>query len=71
MDRPSTTAEPAVAECPNPASIARGIGIRVTHAVSIAAPVHEVWPWLAQIGQDRGGFYSYEWLLHPAAPAWR
>jgi hypothetical protein len=21
-----------------------------------------VWPWLAQIGQDRGGFYSYEWL---------
>jgi hypothetical protein len=22
----------------------------------------EVWPWLAQLGQDRGGFYSYEWL---------
>ena len=21
-----------------------------------------MWPWLAQIGQDRGGFYSYEWL---------
>ena len=21
-----------------------------------------VWPWLAQLGQDRGGFYSYEWL---------
>jgi hypothetical protein len=21
-----------------------------------------VWPWLAQIGQDRGGFYSYDWL---------
>ena len=21
-----------------------------------------VWPWLAQIGQDRAGFYSYEWL---------
>ena len=21
-----------------------------------------VWPWLAQIGQDRGGFYSYAWL---------
>lgn len=33
-----------------------------TRAVTIAAPADEVWPWLAQIGQDRGGFYSYEWL---------
>jgi hypothetical protein len=33
-----------------------------TRAVTINAPVEEVWPWLAQIGQDRGGFYSYEWL---------
>jgi hypothetical protein len=37
-------------------------GIEITHAVTIEAPVEEVWPWLAQIGQDRGGFYSYEWL---------
>ena len=21
-----------------------------------------MWPWIAQIGADRGGFYSYEWL---------
>jgi hypothetical protein len=21
-----------------------------------------VWPWLAQLGQDRAGFYSYDWL---------
>jgi hypothetical protein len=28
----------------------------------IDAPVEEVWPWLAQLGQDRGGFYSYQWL---------
>lgn len=33
-----------------------------TRAVSIAAPAEEVWPWLAQVGQDRGGFYSYVWL---------
>ena len=33
-----------------------------TRAVTIEAPVSEVWPWLAQVGQDRGGFYSYEWL---------
>ena len=33
-----------------------------THAITIDAPVAEVWPWLVQIGRDRGGFYSYAWL---------
>ena len=33
-----------------------------TRAVTIEAPPEQIWPWLAQIGQDRGGFYSYEWL---------
>jgi hypothetical protein len=37
-------------------------GSQTTRAVTVNAPVEEVWPWLAQIGQDRGGFYSYEWL---------
>jgi len=37
-------------------------GTKIIHAVTIDAPVEEVWPWLAQLGQDRGGFYSYEWL---------
>jgi hypothetical protein len=32
------------------------------HAIEVDAPPEAVWPWLAQIGQDRGGFYSYEWL---------
>jgi len=35
---------------------------RIDHGVTINAPVSAVWPWLAQIGQDRGGFYSYDWL---------
>jgi hypothetical protein len=35
---------------------------RLDHAVTIRAPVDSVWPWLIQIGQDRGGFYSYDWL---------
>ena len=26
----------------------------------------EVWPWIAQIGADRGGFYSYQWLENVA-----
>lgn len=36
--------------------------IQVTHAITIAAPPESVWRWLIQIGQDRGGFYSYDWL---------
>lgn len=33
-----------------------------TRAIDIAAPVDQVWPWLAQMGEDRGGLYSYDWL---------
>lgn len=32
------------------------------HAVEIQAPPEAVWPWLVQIGQDRAGFYSHDWL---------
>ncbi|WP_318569027.1 hypothetical protein [Salinigranum marinum] len=32
-----------------------------TMAVDIDASPSDVWPWLRQLGQDRGGFYSYEW----------
>lgn len=35
---------------------------RIDHAITINAPVDSVWPWLVQIGQDRAGFYSYDWL---------
>lgn len=37
-------------------------GIQVTHAVTINAPAENVWQWLVQIGQERGGFYSYDRL---------
>ncbi len=33
-----------------------------TRAITINAPATTVWPWLVQIGQGRGGFYSYDWL---------
>lgn len=32
------------------------------HAVSIDATPSAVWPWLVQLGQGRGGFYSYDGL---------
>jgi hypothetical protein len=33
-----------------------------TRGITINAPADSVWPWLAQLGQDRGGFYSYDIL---------
>jgi hypothetical protein len=33
-----------------------------TRAVTIRARSNEVWPWLAQMGRDRGGLYSYDWI---------
>jgi hypothetical protein len=33
-----------------------------TYAVTVDAPPQAVWAWLVQIGQGRGGMYSYEWL---------
>lgn len=33
-----------------------------TRAITIDAPPEAVWPWLAQFGQGRGGFYSYDAL---------
>lgn len=35
---------------------------QTTEGVWIDRPVAEVWPWLVQMGQDRGGLYSYELL---------
>ena len=36
--------------------------LKATRATTIIAPAADVWPWLVQIGQNRGGFYSYAWL---------
>ncbi len=33
-----------------------------TRAITIHAPASAVWPWLAQMGQGRGGLYSYQKL---------
>jgi hypothetical protein len=42
---------------------------QLTRAVTVRAPAAAVWPWLAQIGQARGGFYSYDWLENLAGCA--
>jgi len=52
-----------------------------TRAISVKAPANAVWPWLVQLGQNRGGFYTYDALenlmgldIHSAAairPEWQ
>ncbi|MBL8092533.1 MAG: hypothetical protein JNL73_00090 [Anaerolineales bacterium] len=37
-------------------------GRRWTRAVTIDASPEQIWPWLVQWGQGRGGWYSYDWL---------
>ena len=46
---------PGDALVPDPANV-------TTRAVGIQASAEYVWPWLAQIGQDRAGMYSYDFL---------
>lgn len=36
--------------------------LKTTRSIAIRATPAEIWPWLAQMGQGRGGFYSYDWL---------
>jgi hypothetical protein len=31
-------------------------------SVTVNAPPEDIWPWLVQIGYQRGGLYSYDWL---------
>ena len=40
----------------------RDRAFEVQHAVTIDAPAEDVWVWLTQLGQDRAGLYSYDWL---------
>jgi hypothetical protein len=55
--------------------------LTATRAVTIDAGADRVWPWIAQLGQGRGGFYSYDWLenlvgcdihsAHRVVPQWQ
>lgn len=33
-----------------------------TTAITVNAPPEQIWPWLVQMGYQRGGLYSYDWL---------
>lgn len=40
-----------------------------TMAVTIDAPPEQVWPWLVQLGGDRGGWYSWDRLDNAGRPS--
>ena len=42
-----------------------------TMAVTIGAPPDQVWPWLVQMGGDRGGWYSWDRLDNRGRPSAR
>ena len=46
---------PGDALIPNPTKVD-------TAALTVNAPPGDIWPWLVQMGQGRGGLYSYDWL---------
>lgn len=43
--------------------------LQATRAVSIAAPPAAVWPWLAQMGYGRAGWYAYDRFDNDGAPS--
>jgi hypothetical protein len=43
-------------------ALQRNPAFELQHSITIDAPPEAVWPWLVQLGQDRAGFYSYDWL---------
>jgi len=56
------TAEEAEARLPGDELLEDADGI-ATRAVTIDAPVSDVWPWIAQMGPGpRGGAYTYDWI---------
>jgi hypothetical protein len=50
------------APMPGDEIVGEGPLYRSTRAVEVDAPPDQVWPWLVQLGQGRGGLHSYDWL---------
>ncbi len=36
--------------------------VQSTRAITIEAPPEQVWPWVVQMGIERAGFYSHDWV---------
>ena len=61
MNTWGATAEEIRATLPGDELVANPVS-QTTQAVTIRAQPEQIYPWLLQIGVDRGGMYSYDWL---------
>ena len=61
FSRWGTTSEELARVMPGDASIPDATEMSM-QAVTVNAPPEDIWPWLVQIGYQRGGLYSYDWL---------
>src|SRR5687768_14399951 len=70
MSRFSVHATPAEVQCPLPGDelIADPIA-SLTHAITIRRSPAGVWPWLAQMGAGRAGWYSYDEIDNGGRPS--
>lgn len=55
-------ATPDELAAPLPGQVPPAAAPHETRAITISAPSEQVFAWVAQLGQDRAGFYSYELL---------
>ena len=52
--------------------LVEGPHFNATRAVTVHARPERIWPWIVQIGLNRAGWYSYDWLDNLGRPsAWR
>ena len=61
MDRWGTTDAEIAATYPGDALVQAPTGI-VNRALTIHAAPEQIYPWIVQLGAERGGFYSHTWL---------
>jgi hypothetical protein len=62
------TAEERTRSLPGDDFIPHPLG-SLDHAITIRRPAHEVWPWLAQMGSGRAGWYSYDFVDNAGRPS--
>jgi hypothetical protein len=61
MDRWGATEDEIVASYPGD-ELVSSPRIAYTRAISIQAAPGEIYPWIVQLGADKGGMYSYTWF---------
>jgi hypothetical protein len=61
MDRWGATDQEIAAAYPGDELIPQPAGM-LNRAITIQATPEQIYPWIAQLGADKGGMYSYTWL---------